>query len=287
MSESAPPVTGDQELAHMSVLEHLDELRKRILRAIYGLAVVFLLCTIFSEQLFEIVLAPGKEALRQTGNPLAQMVAIDPSEQFSIIWLWTPLVAALFLGAPWVLWQVWAFVAPGLYRRERRWAAPFLLSTAGLFVAGGVFGYFVAFRYGMAFLFGIGRSAGVVPMISIDKYFERFVDILLGISISFELPILIVLLTLLRLLSPRWLFGHSRYAIMAILILTAAVTPTTDALNMLAFGGPMCVLYFLGIFAGYVVVLRREGRRFPRWRVLVGVGIALLMAAAALWFWKR
>lgn len=209
------------------------------------------------------------------------------SEQFSIIRIWTPTVAALFLGSPWVLSQVWAFISPGLYPRERKWAAPFVLCTAGLFIAGGLFGYFVAFPYGMSFLAGIGTNAHVHPEISIDLHFDKFVDVMLGIGVVFELPILIFFLVLLRLVSPSFLLNHSRYAILGIVILAALVTPTPDAVNLMLFAVPMCQLFFLGIFASYLLVLKREHRRFP-WRAFltwlaVVLAVAGLLAVLAFW----
>src|SRR5437868_440394 len=137
----------------MSILEHLNELRTRIISALMGFGVAFLLCMVFAIPLWDLVQAPGLVAFKQLGR--GGFIAIDVMEQFSIIWMWTPLVAAIFLGAPWIIYQVWAFISPGLYPKERRWAAPFILSTAGLFVTGGLFAYFIAFRYALAFLFGI------------------------------------------------------------------------------------------------------------------------------------
>jgi hypothetical protein len=102
------------------------------------------------------------------------------------------------------------------------------LGSAGLFLLGGAFGYFVAFRYGMTFLLGIGKNAHVLPLISIEDYFDRFVDMMLGIGVAFELPILLFFLTLIRVVSPGFLLGHSEYVIMAIVILAAIITPTPD-----------------------------------------------------------
>ena len=146
-------------------------------------------------------------------------------ERFSIIYIWTPLVAAIFLASPWVIYQVWAFISPGLYPRERKWAVPFIVCTGGLFLCGGLFAYFVAFRYALVFLLGIGDDANVTSLISIDDYFTNFVNVMLGMSVVFELPVLIFFLTLIRVASPSFLLRHSRYAILAIVILAAVVTP--------------------------------------------------------------
>ncbi len=285
-----PPPSGEEDeeedgMLRMSFMEHLEELRHRIIRALAGFGVAFLLCIVFANQLWQIVQAPAAEALHKIGIKDGKLVIIDPMEGFSIVWVWTPLVASLFVAAPWVIYQIWAFIAPGLYKKERRWAIPFVTTTAGLFLLGGLFAYFVAFRFGLAFLLGIGGFAGVVPMVSIDRYFSLFVNVMLGVSLVFEMPIVIFFLCLLRLASPRWLLQNSRYAILAIVIIAAIVTPTPDVFNLMLFAVPMCALFFVGIFAGYLLVLKREGRGFPwgkvaKWLAIVGVVIGAGMYLA-------
>jgi sec-independent protein translocase protein TatC len=263
-----PPPPGDDDeeedgMLRMSFMEHLEELRSRIIRALVGFGVAFLLCLIFAVQLWDYVQAPLKDATTKLGG---EIIAIDPMEQFSIIWMWTPLVISIFIAAPWVVYQVWAFISPGLYPRERRWAVPFVLCTGGLFITGGLFAYFIAFRYALVFLLGIGAPTGVKPLISIDRYFSLFVNVMLGISLVFELPVIIFFLTLIRVASPSFLLRHSRYAILAIVILAAIITPTPDVFNLTLFAVPMILLYFMGVFASYLLVMRRENRRFP-WRI--------------------
>jgi sec-independent protein translocase protein TatC len=200
-------------------------------------------------------------------------------EQFSIIWVKMPLLVSLFVGSPWVLYQVWAFISPGLYKRERRYAVPFILCTAGLFIAGGLFAYFVAFRYGLEFLLGIGRDINVAPMVSINEYFDLFMNVILGIAVVFELPVLIFFLTLLHIASPRFLIRNSRYAVLGIVILAAIVTPTPDVFNLMLFAVPMCMLFFIGVFVSYLLVLKREGKTFPWGKVWLAI-TALILAAA-------
>jgi sec-independent protein translocase protein TatC len=273
----------DQEdtLLRMPFLEHLEELRSRLIRALVGFGVVFLACLAFSDKLWLIVQAPAVEAFRKLGT--GGLVGINAMEQFEIIWMWTPLVASLFLGSPWILYQIWAFIAPGLYERERKWAIPFVLTTAGLFLLGGLFAYFLAFRYGLTFLLGIGKFAGVTTTLSIDSYFDLFVDVMLGVSILFEIPVVIFFLVLLRIATPKFLLEHSRYAILAIIIVASVVTPTTDVVNMSLFAVPMCLLFFVGVFAGYVLMLHREQRRFPWLKAIAWTTIALLVVSAAGW----
>jgi sec-independent protein translocase protein TatC len=268
------------DMATMSILEHLGELRSRILRALSGFGAAFLLSMIFANQLWDLVQAPGLAAFRQLGR--GGFIAIDPMEQFSIIWMWTPLVAAIFVAAPWVIYQCWAFIAPGLYPSERRWAVPFIVCTAGLFITGGVFAYFVVFRYALIFLLGIGGPVGVTPLISIELYFERFVNVMLGVAVTFELPVAIFFLTLNHVASPSFLARNSRYAIIAIVILAAIITPSQDAFNLTMFAVPMILLYFLGVFASFLLVMRREKRAFP-WRIFCYWLIAMTTVLAIAW----
>jgi sec-independent protein translocase protein TatC len=265
----------EEHMLRMSFLEHLEELRTRLIRALIGVAVAFFASLTFSNQLWNFVRQPAFHALTTLHIDPPDLVQISPMEGFTIIWFKLPVVCAIFLSFPWLLYQVWAFVSPGLYKRERRFAVPFILSSAGLFLTGGLFAYFVIFRYGLTFLLGIGLTEGVRPMVSITEYFDLFVDVMLGVSLVFELPIIIFFLTLLRIVTPGFLLRHSRYAILLIFIIAAVVTPTPDVFNMMLFALPMCLLFYVGIFAGYLLVLRREGRHFP-WRRVSTIGLVVL-----------
>lgn len=267
-------------MLRMSIIEHLDELRMRIIRALIGFGICVLSTMAWARPLWSFVQRPLKEAIAQVHGDI---VAITPTEQFSIIWMWTPLVASIFLAAPWVIYQAWAFIAPGLYPRERKWAIPFILSTAGLFLAGGLFAYFIALPSTLGFLLGIG-APDVRPTISIDSYFTTFVNVTLGLSVVFELPVAIFFLTLVRVASPSFLLRNSRYAIMAILILASFITLTQDAVNLAVVTVPMILLYFLGVFASFLLVMRRENRRFP-WRMF-GYWLLAVLAAIIIAIWS-
>ena len=277
-----PPPSGsdgdDEEdgMLRMSFMEHLEELRSRIIKAILGVIVAAVVSLAFSQQLWSFVCQPAAQALRTLGYK-PELVQISPMEAFNIIWFKLPIICALFIASPWVLYQVWAFISPGLYRREKRWAAPFILTSAGLFIAGGLFAYFVIFRYGLTFLLSIGQGNYVVPMVTISEYFDLFVNVMLGVGLVFEMPVLMFFLTLLRIVSPTFMLRHSRYAILAIFIIAAIVTPTPDVFNLMLFATPMCLLFYVGIFAGYLLVLHREGRQFP-WRItlLITLGVLIL-----------
>jgi sec-independent protein translocase protein TatC len=279
-----PPPPGDEDddeegMVRMSFMDHLAELRTRLLRMVAGIVVAAIACLTISYPLWDFVSKPATEALKSLGVNPPELVMTTPMEGFNIIWFKLPLLVSIFVASPWVLYQVWAFIAPGLYRRERRWAAPFIIISAGLFILGGFFAYFVVFRFGLTFLLGIGIGHYVRPMVTISEYFDLFVNVMLGVGLVFELPVLIFFLTLLRILSPAFLIRHSRYAILAIFILAAIITPTPDVFNLMLFATPMCLLFYLGVFASYLLVLHRENRRFP-WKVFAIIVLGVLMLLA-------
>lgn len=282
-----PPPEDDEEdegMLRMSFLEHLEEMRTRIIRALMGFGVAFLGCMIFCYQLWDFVRAPAVDALTKIGVKPPNLVINEPMEGFSIIWVQVPLVFALFLASPWVCYQIWAFISPGLYQKEKRLALPFVLSTAGLFILGGCFAYFVAFRFGLAFLLSIGLTNGVTPLVTITHYFDLFVNVMLGVALVFELPVAIFFLTVLHLASPRFLLRHARYAILAIVIVAAIITPTPDFFNLMLFAVPMCLLYFVGVFASFLLVMKREGKKFPWGKVLAITFLSLVLIAAVSFF---
>jgi sec-independent protein translocase protein TatC len=123
-------------MLRMSFLGHLEELRSRIIRALMGVAVAFVASLTYTNALWDFVCQPAVAALKTLGYKEQNLVQIEPMEAFNVIWFKLPVLCAIFLSSPWILYQVWAFISPGLYRRERKWAAPFVLGTAGLFIIG-------------------------------------------------------------------------------------------------------------------------------------------------------
>jgi len=247
----------EDDMPRMSFMEHLSELRSRLFRAIAGIGVAFSLSMAFMNPLWRLVSGPAEAALRELGLR-SRLVFTTPTEAFSTVWVKLPLLAAIFLASPWVLYQVWAFISPGLYARERRWAAPFVISTAALFVAGGVFAYFVVFHYSLVFLLGLGRELNVDSMVSMSEYFDLFMDVTIGVGLVFELPVLLFLLTALHVVTPKFLLLNSRYFILGITIVAAIITPTQDAVNLGLLVAPLCVLFFVGIFASWLLVRYRR-----------------------------
>ena len=262
----------EEGMARMSFLEHLEELRTRILRALGGLLVVYLFCLAFANDLLRLAIEPFRGAARAIAGPggeMIQMINTRPLEQFQVQYIKVPLLAAVFLGAPWLTYQAWQFIAPGLYRKEKRWALPFIFTTAILFILGGVFCYFVALRVTLQFLLTVTEE--VEPYISVSDYLNTFIILEIGLGLVFQLPVLIFFFTLLRLTTPRFLLRNVRYAVLVMFIVAAIITPTGDPLTMTLFAGPMILLYFVGIGASWLLVLRREGRRLPWLRIGLSV----------------
>lgn len=262
---------GDDEgMLRMSFLEHLEELRSRILRTLGGVGVAFAVAVYFANDIWMLVSNPAIEAMKANGIKDPKLVFTDATESFSILWVKLPMLTALFLASPWVLFQVWSFIAPGLYKRERKWAVPFVISTAGLFIFGGLFAYFVAFKLGLAFLIGIGITGNAAPMITLTNYLDLFMNVSLMMGLVFELPVLIFFLTLLGITTPSFLMRNARYAILAIVVVAAILTPTPDVINLMLVVLPMTLLYFAGVFASYLLTLSRSNKSFP-WLILFGI----------------
>ena len=264
----------DEEMARMSFLEHLEELRTRIVRVLIGVVVIYLAALAFADVLFAIFKGPF-----EASYPGVQLSQLTPTEMFYIQYIKLPLLASIFIGAPWIMLQVWGFISPGLYKRERRLAGPFIITTALLFVLGGLFCYFVALPLALGFLLGLSAEAGVQQVISLTSYYDMFFNLEVGLGVVFQMPVVIFFFTLLRITSPAFLMRNGRYAILLIFIAAAIITPTPDVTTMLTFAAPMILLYYAGIAASYVIVLRRENRKFP-WGTVILVRVSLLIAAA-------
>ncbi len=226
----------------MTVIEHLEELRKRIVRALIAPAVAFAVCWTFRDRIADYLAQPIYEVLPE-GTKLAFLGISDP---FVLYFKMTALVA-FFVASPFVFYQVWRFVAPGLHQHERRSALPFVLATTFFFLAGGYFAYRVAFPFAVEFLIGMGASFD--PVITADRYYRFLMYVIFGLGLMFELPVLIFLLATLGVVTPRFLMRHFRWAVILIFVLAAFVTPTPDVVNLCVFALPTIGLYLLGVGA--------------------------------------
>ena len=241
----------------MPLLAHLEELRKRIIFSVLGILIGFLSCWSFADRIFGLVQQPLIQALHHHGLS-GGLVYLNPTEPFNL-YLEVGFVAGLFTASPFVFYQLWLFIAPGLYRKEKRYVLPFLLSTVALFIAGGLFGYKMVYPASLDFLIGYGLR--FQPMITIGEYTKLFLTVIIGLGLVFEMPILVFFLALMRVITARWMWRNLRYSILAIFVLAAIVTPTTDILNMCLFAAPMVALYAISIGVAWLVNSAHERRR--------------------------
>ncbi|HUA16946.1 MAG TPA: twin-arginine translocase subunit TatC [Verrucomicrobiae bacterium] len=247
-----------ESMPTMGFLDHLEELRKRIVYSVIAVAIGAAACWGYRERIYGIMQRPIMDALRANG--LAEkLVYLNPTDPFNL-YLKMAALGGLFLTSPFVLYQVWLFISPGLYRNEKRYVIPFMVSTIALFACGGYFGYEIVYPRALNFL--IDFSHQFQPMITIGEYTQLFLSIVLGMGLIFEMPILVFFLAFMGIMSPGFMVKNFRYSILVIFILAAIITPTPDIVNMCVFAAPMIGLYAVSIGVAYVVHPRqREARK--------------------------
>jgi sec-independent protein translocase protein TatC len=245
-------VSQRAELPGMSLMEHLDELRRRIVHSAAYLAVGFGVAYFFHERLYGFVQSP----LDRLGIKLNYTHPMDPLN----LYLQVSLIGGAILASPFILYQVWLFIAPGLYQKEKRFVIPFMAATVGLFLLGASFGYFFVLPGALKILIlGFGQKFN--PIVTIEEYTGFFLSIILGLGISFEMPILIFFLAMFGVVSPKFLWKNIRYAILAIFLVAAIITPSPDPWTMCIYACPMLALYLIGIgVAWWVHPSRRKAK---------------------------
>jgi len=243
----------DKELGgRMSFLDHLDELRKRIFHAMISIIVTFVVAWIFREYIFGFLSAPIKDVVDQ-------LVVLKPTEPFTV-YLKVSFAAAIFFAIPYIMFQVWLFIAPGLYRKEKIYALPFLFSSSILFVLGGAFAYYIILPPALNFLlneFGSEFKA----VISAVEYYDFELIIIVGMGAVFQLPVIVAFLSMFGMVSPGFLWRNFKYAFLLITILAAVVSPTTDPMNLFLWSGPMTILYTFSIGVSWIFQLRRNRKK--------------------------
>jgi len=245
--------SAEHDNGESSLIEHLVELRSRLLRAMVGLGVALLALLPFANRLYGWFAQPLLDKLPQG----AHLIAVEVASPFFAP-LKLALFAALLLTMPWLLYQAWAFVAPGLYKREKRLALPLLVSAVALFYAGCAFAFFIVLPAVFGFLTAVTPD-GVAMMTDINAYLNFVLVIFLAFGISFELPVALVILVALGWVTPAQLREWRGYSIVGVFILAAVITPP-DVVSQLLLAIPMCLLYEAGIIAARMVVPRgRDG----------------------------
>lgn len=237
--------------AKMSFLEHLDELRKRIVNACISLAVGVLVGFFWIDKIFNFLLAPARSAL----PPGTTMIYTQPGEAFSL-YITVSLIAGAVIAAPLIMYQVWLFIAPGLYSNEKMFAVPFVLFSTIGFLAGAAFNHYIAFPFIMMF-FASFNSADLRFMPKLDDVFGLYVKMLLGIGLVFQMPTVVFFLAKMRIVTARFLVKNLKFAILLIFITAAVITPTGDPMTQAIFAAPMLGLYAISIIIAWLVGPKR------------------------------
>jgi len=237
----------------MTFLEHLEDLRKRLWYSFLALLVGLAPGWIFHKDLYAIIARPVTQYL-PAGTKLVFTTLTAPF----MLYMKIAFMAAIFLTSPFIFLQLWLFIAPGLYQKERKYVVPFVLFTTIFFVAGLLFGYFLVFPWACRFFLSIG--ADFQPVITVDQYFSLALRVLLGIALVFELPTLVYFLAQFGILTAAWMIRNFKYAVLAIFVIAAVITPTPDWITQSIVAGPMIALYGLSILIALVVARGKKRR---------------------------
>jgi sec-independent protein translocase protein TatC len=250
-------VTQRAELPGMSLLEHLEELRRRLIHSVVSLVVGFFVAYGFHEKIYALMQAPITFALKKHNLP-TQLIIHNPVDGFNM-YLKISFMVGCIIASPYVLYQLWLFISPGLYKNEKRYVMPFMAATITLFLAGAFFGYRWVFPGSLDFLFAYSHEFR--PLIEVNEYTDLFLTVILGLGVAFELPILVFFLSLFGIVSPRFLWKNFKFAILIIFIIAAIITPTPDPLTMCVFALPLLLLYTLSIGVSFMVHPSRRKKR--------------------------
>jgi sec-independent protein translocase protein TatC len=290
---SAPPAENDPWTdntetiegpgARMSFLEHLDELRKRLMVCAGAIAVAFFIAFLFVDKLYDFIMRPLAKmlphghiealskidpntlkgftpeqikALRSVQDMGGRLVYTEPTEAF-ILYLKIALLVGIILAAPVILWQLWLFISPGLYRKEKKWAIPFVMLSSTGFISGAAFTHYLLFPWMWTFLASFSTEYTLF-LPKIDSVFSLYTKMLLGMGAVFQMPTLVFFLAKMGLVTARFLVKNIKYAILIIFVVAAVVTPSGDMLTQGLFAAPMFGLYIISIAIAWIVAPRRK-----------------------------
>jgi sec-independent protein translocase protein TatC len=241
-----------QENKEGAFLFHLQELRTCLIKSFVGLIVGFSLTAYFSKDIYAYLAQPLMSVLPEGSH----FIAVHPFEGW-LTYLKTALVAGFFLALPYILWQVWLFVAPGLYKKEKRWALFFVMLTSILFMVGSIFGYFYVFPYAFEFFTGILQDTSVVFLPQMNSYLGFVFKLLLAFGVIFELPLIVFVVAMTGLVSIEKLFSFQKYMIVVSFFVAALLTPP-DVITQIIMGIPMILLYELGLLCAWIFKRKKK-----------------------------
>jgi sec-independent protein translocase protein TatC len=262
MATAAPPEAPQRKRAEeetgaaMSFFDHLVELRKRLISSLVAIGVGMAIGLAVSRRFIDFVVQPMQIALR--ANHVEDKLYFTHPAGFVGLYINLGLYLGIAIAMPWVLYQIWLFVAPGLYKHERRATASFIISAMILFVCGLAVGYYGLLPLVLTKVIGFSSGGPIQPWIDVNEYFDLILVVLLGLGVIFEMPVVVFILSVFGIVTPKFLLRNFRYAMLAITILAAIVTPSPDATTMLIFMAPMIVLYFISVLVSYGVLRNKQ-----------------------------
>jgi sec-independent protein translocase protein TatC len=242
----------DDSSSKMSFLEHLDELRKRLIYICWSLLAGCIVAYVFIAQIFDFIMRP----LQQMLPPGGKLMFTQGAEPF-MLYVKIGFLAGIFIASPLIIYQIWKFIAPGLYSHEKKFAIPFVFLSTVFFVAGGLFSHYVAFPWTWKFFISFITDY-MTFMPKVDEAFSLYTKMLLGFGVMFEMPTLVFFLARMGVVSAGFLLRYFKYAILIIAIVAAVVSPGTDAMSMIVFAIPMLGLYLVSIVIAWIFAKRKK-----------------------------
>jgi sec-independent protein translocase protein TatC len=241
----------------MTFLEHLEDLRKRLFYSFLAIVLSVIPAWFFHEQLFEILAVPVNQHLPE-GKTLAFTSLTAPF----MLYIKVSFLAAILLSSPFVFIQLWYFISPGLYKKERKSVVPFVLFTSLFFISGAVFAYFIVFPFAVRFFLSIAE--GFDPVITVDQYFSLALRVILGIALVFELPTLVFFLSHFGIITAKMMIKYFKYAVLVVFIIAAVITPTPDPVTQSIVAVPMLGLYGFSILIALLVGKKKKKKKKER-----------------------
>ena len=242
----------DDDGGRMSFLDHLDELRRRLVAAALSLAFGTVVAFFFIDRIFTFIMRPLYEKLPEG----SKLIYTEPTEAF-FLKLKIALLAGLVIGAPLIMAQLWLFIAPGLYAREKRFALPFIIMASVFFVGGAAFNHYILFPLAWVFLAGFSTDY-MMFMPRIAPVFSLYAMLAVAMGLIFEMPAVILVLARMGLATAGFLWRNIKYAILLIFIASAVITPTGDPMTQALMAGPMIALYLFSIVLAWIFGKRRR-----------------------------
>lgn len=245
---------GKKTPDNMTFLEHLEDLRKRIFYSFVAIIVAVIPAWFFSKDIYNILALPVTPYLPE-GKKLAYISLPAPF----LLYMKVSFLTAIFVVAPFLFFQLWKFIAPGLYQKEKKNVIPFVIFTSFFFIGGALFAYFIVFPFACRFFLEL--AVDFDPVITVDQYFSLALRVILGIAVVFELPTLVFFLAKMGIITARWMIKYFKYAVLAVFIIAAIITPTPDPVTQSIVAVPMLGLYGLSILIALMVGKKKEKKK--------------------------